>query len=93
MSESSIATESVVALERQYRLQWEAKQEAYVLLYPEGMVRLEGSGAEIMKRVDGQRSVDDIIQDLQRAFPGVDLKQDVLDYLEKAHGRGYIRIK
>jgi pyrroloquinoline quinone biosynthesis protein D len=93
MSEARLSPEAVIALERQYRFQWEEKQGAFVLLYPEGMVRLEGSGAEIMKRVDGERSIDAIIQDLQGAFPGVDLKQDVLDYLEKAYGRGYIRIK
>jgi len=93
MSDAALSPESIVALERQYRFQWEEKLQVFVLLYPEGLVRLEGSGAEIIKRVDGKRSVEDIIQDLQRAFPGVDLRQDVLDYLEKAHGRGYIRIK
>jgi pyrroloquinoline quinone biosynthesis protein D len=39
-----------------FRLQWEPAQECHVLLYPEGMVRLNGSAGEIMKRCDGERS-------------------------------------
>lgn len=93
MSERAIKLDSVVALERQYRFQYEPKQEAHVLLFPEGMIRLQGSGVEIIKRIDGKATVGDIIQDIESAFPGVDLKQDVLDYLETAHERGYIRTK
>ncbi|MDE2371087.1 MAG: pyrroloquinoline quinone biosynthesis peptide chaperone PqqD, partial [Burkholderiales bacterium] len=35
-----------------FRLQWEAAQDCHVLLYPEGMVKLNGSAGEIMKRCD-----------------------------------------
>ena len=40
-----------------FRLQWEAVQNSWVLLYPEGMVKLNGSAGEILKRLDGQTSV------------------------------------
>ena len=39
------------------RLQWEPAQEAHVLLYPEGMVKLNGSAGQIMSRCDGVRTV------------------------------------
>ena len=32
-------------------------------------------------------------QDLQQAFPGVDLRGDVMEFLEVAYGKGWIRIK
>lgn len=80
-----------IALQRQFRFQWEPAQESYVLLYPEGMVKLAGSAGEIIKRVDGQRSVEQIVSDLEAAFPGVDLRNDVLEFLEIAHGKGWIR--
>jgi pyrroloquinoline quinone biosynthesis protein D len=80
-------------LHRQYRFQWEPKQNSFVLLYPEGMVQLPGSAGEIMKRLDGTRSVDGIVEDLQTAFPGVDLRGDVVEFLEIAHGKGWIRAK
>ncbi len=31
---------SIVAFRRGYRLQWEAAQESHVILYPEGMAKL-----------------------------------------------------
>jgi len=37
-------------LSRLFRLQWEEAQNSYVLLYPEGMVKLNQSAGEILKR-------------------------------------------
>ena len=37
-------------LARLFRMQWEEAQGAYVLLYPEGMVKLNQSAGEILKR-------------------------------------------
>ena len=80
-------------LQRQFRFQWEPAQDCFVLLYPEGMVKLPGSAGEIMKRVDGARSVNDIVRDLEASFPGVDVRADVVEFLEVAHGKGWIRAK
>jgi pyrroloquinoline quinone biosynthesis protein D len=80
-------------LHRQFRFQWEPAQQCFVLLYPEGMVKLPGSAGEIMKRLDGTRSADEIVKDLETAFPGVDLRADVVEFLEVAHGKGWIRAK
>jgi len=93
MSETNIALESVIELQRQYRFQFEPAQESFVLLYPEGLIKLPGSAGEIMKRVDGKTSVQGIVENLQQAFPGADLRQDVLEFLEVAYGRGWIKIK
>jgi pyrroloquinoline quinone biosynthesis protein D len=93
MSESNITAETVVELRRQYRFQYEPAQESYVLLFPEGLIKLPGGSGEIMKRVDGKTSVEGIVQDLQNTFPGVELRQDVIDFLEVAYGKGWIRTK
>jgi pyrroloquinoline quinone biosynthesis protein D len=74
-----------------FRLQWEEAQSVYVILYPEGMVRLNPSAAETLKRCDGERSLSEIIQDLERQFPGVALAADVERFLETAHGNGWVR--
>jgi pyrroloquinoline quinone biosynthesis protein D len=73
-----------------FRLQYEQAQEAWVLLYPEGMVKLSGSAGEIMKRIDGRITLDGLIRDLEAAFPGAALRQDVLDFIREAHERGWI---
>ena len=93
MSAPNIALDSVIELQRQYRFQYEEAQKAYVLLYPEGLIRMEGSAGEILKRVDGKTSVEGIVQALQQIFPGVELRQDVIDFLEVAYGKGWIRTK
>ena len=91
-----MSTELVVRLDdvpriaRGFRLQFEEAQAAWVLLYPEGMVKLSPSAGEIMRRIDGEVSVDALIADLEPAFPGADLRQDVLDFIKVAHERGWV---
>ena len=89
----TLAADAVLELERRYRFQWEPAQQAYVLLYPEGMVKLGTSAAEILKRIDGASSVSAIVADLELAFPGADLRQDVAVFLEHAHAKGWIHAK
>ena len=69
MSEPPSARPRSRASAHGFRLQWEPVQNCHVLLYPEGMVKLNGSAGEIMKRCDGQRSVAAIVAELERAFP------------------------
>ena len=93
MSESNLSLDSVISLQRQYRFQYEEAQQSFVLLYPEGLIKLHGSAGEILKRVDGKTTVEAIVDDLQQNFPGVDLRQDVIEFLEDAYVRGWIRTK
>jgi pyrroloquinoline quinone biosynthesis protein D len=67
-----------------FRLQWEPAQNTHVLLYPEGMVKLNQSGGEIMKRCDGERSVAVIVSELEQAFSTEGLGDDVLAFVELA---------
>lgn len=75
---------SVPRLGAGFRLQWEPAQQAHVLLYPEGMVKLNGSAGEIMTRCDGQRSIAHIVADLEAAFAAQGLGDDVLAFVELA---------
>tara|TARA_B100000575_G_C23023694_1_gene589501 strand:- start:326 stop:613 length:288 start_codon:yes stop_codon:yes gene_type:complete len=79
-----------LSLFKQYRLQWEKAQDTFVLLYPEGMVKLPGSSGEIMQLIDGEHSVEEIISTLQIKFPGADLRDDVIIFLNKAYSNGWI---
>jgi pyrroloquinoline quinone biosynthesis protein D len=74
-----------------YRLQWEAAQDAHVLLYPEGMVKLNGSAGEILKRCDGQRTVAEITADLERSFETQGLQGDVEAFISFASEKGWLR--
>jgi pyrroloquinoline quinone biosynthesis protein D len=80
-------------LHRHFRFQWEPSQECHVLLYPEGMVQLRGGAAEVMKLIDGKTTLDQLTAALEAAFPGADLRQDVLEFTEIAHAKGWIVLK
>ncbi len=67
-----------------FRLQWEPAQDCHVLLYPEGMVKLNRSAGEILSRCDGERSLAAIVADLERAFSASGLRNDVESFLEIA---------
>jgi pyrroloquinoline quinone biosynthesis protein D len=92
-AEVAVTLVDVPEVSRAFRLQFEEAQSAWVLLYPEGMVRLSNSAGEIMRRVDGARSVDALIRSLESAFPGADLQNDVLEFLREALGRGWITVR
>jgi pyrroloquinoline quinone biosynthesis protein D len=85
--------ETVFELAPHYRFQWEQAQDAYVLLYPEGMVKLGASAGEILKRVNGAAPVSAIIAELERAFPGADLRGDVNAFLAHAREKGWVRVR
>lgn len=77
-------------LSRLFRMQWEDAQSSYVLLYPEGMVQLNQSAAEILKRCDGERDITAIVHDLEQTFDTTGLEDDVKDFLREANERGWV---
>jgi len=77
---------------RLFRLQWEEAQNTWVLLYPEGMVKLNQSAGEITRRCDGVRTVADIVADLETTFGAQNLTADVVAFLDLASERGWLEI-
>lgn len=75
-----------------YVFRWEASQDAHILLYPEGLIKLNPAAAEILKRCDGQRSSDDIVADLDASFPGQreTITRDVAAFFEMARDKGWL---
>ena len=74
-----------------YRFQWEEAQQCYVLLFPEGMIKLNGGAGEVIKRIDGNKTVADIVAELKQAFPDVpDLEGDVVAMVELAADKAWI---
>lgn len=80
------------AVGRGFRLQWEAAQNAYVLLFPEGMIKLNASAGEILKRCTGEATVDEITADLERAFGTTGLAADVAAFLCMARDKHWIAV-
>ncbi len=82
---------AVPALRPHFRFQWEPAQDAYVLLYPEGMIKLNGSAGEILACVDGERTIAAIVEVLKDKFPEADsIEGDVLEFFSVAHDKRWI---
>ena len=76
-----------------YRYQYEPAQKGHVLLYPEGMIKLNDSAALIGGLIDGERSVAAIIGELEQQCPGVpELGEDIEQFMEVARAQHWIEL-
>ena len=88
---TSVNPADIYSLARHYRFQWEEAQQCYVLLFPEGMIKLNGGAGEVIKRVDGIKTVSDIVAELQQAFPDApDIEADILAMLQLALEKAWL---
>ena len=88
-----VAADAIPEVARPYRLQFEQAQDAWVLLYPEGMVKLNRSAGETLSRCDGERRVADIVASLEEAFGQAGLADDVRGFLGVARAQGWVRLR
>ena len=86
----TLNTDLPIQFSRTHRLQWEEAQQKNIILYPEGMVELNDSSAEILKLCDGTRNLAQIVSDLEQKFSTSGLTNDITAFLEVALQNGWI---
>jgi pyrroloquinoline quinone biosynthesis protein D len=60
--------------------------EERVVLFPEGAIKLQGTGRQVLERCDGQRTFGEIISELQAQFATADparVRSDISQFLEQ----------
>ncbi len=93
MSETiTVAADNIIEINPVYLFRWEEPQKAHVLLYPEGVVKVNETGAAILKLCDGIKTVTEIISELNDKY-NTDVTDSVNKFLEVAYAKGWIRIK
>ena len=69
---------------------WGGTEEEPMVLFPEGVIRVQGSGLLILQLCDGQRSLADIVRELEAQYilvqPGK-IRSDVVAFLEQLHDK------
>lgn len=69
---------------------WGGTEEEPVVLFPEGAIRVQGTGLLILQLCDGQRSLGEIVQQLESQYvlaqPGK-IRGDVIAFLEQLHDK------
>jgi pyrroloquinoline quinone biosynthesis protein D len=72
------------------RVDFDPVRNRKVLLYPEGAMLLNDTGAEILSLCDGQRTIEDIAATLGAKY-GADVTADVRTYLTALADRELVR--
>lgn len=65
---------------------WGGTEENRVILFPEGAIKLQGTGRQVLERCDGQRTFGEIIKALQAQFTDADpekIRGDISQFLEQ----------
>jgi pyrroloquinoline quinone biosynthesis protein D len=86
----ALTASSVPRLWRLARLNFDSVRQQHVLLYPEGAVLLNPTGAAILELCDGQRSISAIARILGERY-NCDVIDDVTEYLSQLAERELVR--
>jgi len=65
---------------------WGGTEQDRVILFPEGAIKLQGTGRQVLERCDGQRTFAQIIAELQAEFSVADpakIRSDISQFLEQ----------
>ncbi len=65
---------------------WAGEGENRTLVFPEGALRLQQTARAILERCDGQRTFQQIVQELAGTYSGSDpakIRQDAVTFLER----------
>lgn len=69
---------------------WGGTEEDRVILFPEGAIKLQGTGRQVLERCDGQRTFGEIIAELHKEFGTTDpekIREDISIFLEQLQKR------
>jgi coenzyme PQQ biosynthesis protein PqqD len=69
---------------------WGGTEEAPLVLYPEGAMKVHGTSLAILALCDGQRTFVDVVEELQRQYFGADpkrIREDATKFLEQMHDK------
>jgi coenzyme PQQ biosynthesis protein PqqD len=88
----ALTAASVPVLWRLARLEFDAVRQQRVLLYPEGVVLLNETGAAILDLCDGRRSIEEVAAILGERYHS-DVTNDVIEYLSQLHERELVRVQ
>lgn len=85
---------AVPAFRRGVKFRFDAVREAWVLLAPEKAFMPDETAVDLLKLVDGKRSIDAIVDDLAARFnaPREEIARDVLDTLQDLATRGAVQL-
>jgi pyrroloquinoline quinone biosynthesis protein D len=89
---TELVSSSRPSLARKARLRYEEVRKVDLLLLPERVVKLNPTGASILRLCDGRRTVREIAQELETQYGQTALEQDILEFLQRVSEQGWIEV-
>jgi pyrroloquinoline quinone biosynthesis protein D len=65
---------------------WGGTETDRMILFPEGAIKLQGTGRQILERCDGQRTFGELLAELEKEFGTTDpgkIRDDISTFLEQ----------
>lgn len=72
------------------RLHWDGVRNRHILLYPEGLVALNPTAAEILRLCDGHRTEEEIVTVLRGKYQSAEITTDVRTLLSGLAAKGLV---
>jgi pyrroloquinoline quinone biosynthesis protein D len=69
---------------------WGGTEENRMILFPEGAIKLQSTGRQVLERCDGNRTFGEIIAEIQKEFGTTDpqkIRVDISTFLEQLQRR------
>ena len=87
----TIQNTDIYKIAAHHRFQWEKAQDCYVILFPKGMVKLNGGAGEVLNLVNGESTITLITELLIKKFPDTpSLEKDIVGMIELALEKAWI---
>ena len=87
----TIQSTDIYKIAAHHRFQWEKAQDCYVILFPEGMVKLNGGAGEVLNLINGESTITLITESLTKKFPDTpSLEKDIVGMIELALEKAWI---
>lgn len=92
LPERSVMTEPITQIEDASRprlaagCRWAGEGENRMLVFPEGVLRLQSTARAILERCDGERTFEQVLRELGAAYSASDpvkIRQDAVAFLER----------
>lgn len=74
------------------RLKWDAVRQKNLLLFPEGVLVLNGTAHDVLALCDGQRDVAEIVKNLREQYKADGIDGDVKEILRRLVGKNLVKI-
>lgn len=86
----SVSGSDIVEMSPLFLMRWEEPQQSHLLLYPEGMVKLNDTAAAILGQCKSPSRVSEIVERLCNLYRVNDIEEDVMEFIATSLEKGWL---